>query len=314
MQQSTVINMKKNPLVSVIVNCFNSEKYLLDTLRNLVLQEYQNWELIFFDNHSTDNSKKIYDLFKDKRFKYYYSKKHTNLVLARHYALQKSNGDFFCFLDADDIWMPKKLSTQIPLLIDGKAGFVYSNSICFNDNNKERILFSDKKPSGNIYSDLLDNYFLPDETVIFSKKILLEQGIKLNKNFNYIPNFDLAMQYAKITKAIYCNKVLSKWRVNNTSLTWRKNKEIYHDVNNWLCNQKKKENNSYFKKKILKAINNNNLRYARSLLIEHGNVKTIKFLFSHFNINISFFIMVFISCIPLAPNFLKFRREKLFLN
>ena len=60
MQQSTVINMEKNPLVSVIVNCFNSEKYLLDTLRNLVLQEYQNWELIFFDNHSTDNSKKIY--------------------------------------------------------------------------------------------------------------------------------------------------------------------------------------------------------------------------------------------------------------
>ena len=68
------------------------------------------------------------------------------------------------------------------------------------------------------------------------------------------------------------------------------------------------------KKKILKAINNNNLRYARSLLIEHGNIKTIKFLLLHFNMNISFFIMFFISCIPLAPNFLRFRRKKLFLN
>lgn len=67
-------------------------------------------------------------------------------------------------------------------------------------------------------------------------------------------------------------------------------------------------------KKVLKAINKNHLRYARSLMIDHGNIKTIKFLLLHFNINISFFIMFFISCIPLAPNFLRFRRKKLFLN
>ena len=150
--------------------------------------------------------------------------------------------------------------------------------------------------------------------MLFSRRILLKNKIKLNTSLNYIPNFDLTMQYAKISKAIYCNRVLSKWRVSNTSLTWKKNKEIYQDINNWLCNQKKKENNSYIKKKIFKAINKNHLRYARTLLIEHGNVKAIKFLLSQFNISISFLIMFFITCIPFATNFLRLRRKKLFLN
>jgi glycosyltransferase involved in cell wall biosynthesis len=305
--------MQDEPLVSIIINCYNGEKFLKQTLLSVLNQSYKNLELIFWDNKSTDNSKKIYNLIKDNRCKYYSSNKHTNLVLARHYALKKIKGDYFCFLDADDVWLKDKIFQQVELLVKENAGFAYSNSIIFN-NNKKKILFDKEKPSGNIYTDLLDDYFVPDETVLFSRKILLKNKIKFNERLNYIPNFDLTMQYAKISKAIYCNKVLAKWRVNNTSLTWKKNKEIYQDINNWLCNQKKKENNGYIKKKIVKAINKNHLRYARSLLIEHGNVKTIKFLLSHFNINISFLIMFFISCMPFATNFLRFRRKKLFLN
>ena len=51
--------MNKSPLVSVIMNCYNGEKYLNDSLNSLLSQNYSNWELIFWDNISTDNSKKI---------------------------------------------------------------------------------------------------------------------------------------------------------------------------------------------------------------------------------------------------------------
>lgn len=67
--------MKYRPEVSVIMNCFNGERYLEDALNSLLLQKYNKWELIFFDNHSNDNSKKIFLKIKDKRFKYYKSKK-----------------------------------------------------------------------------------------------------------------------------------------------------------------------------------------------------------------------------------------------
>ena len=66
--------MSKSPLVSVIMNCYNGEKYLTDSLNSLLSQNYRNWELIFWDNISTDNSKKIFEGYNDKRFKYYSAK------------------------------------------------------------------------------------------------------------------------------------------------------------------------------------------------------------------------------------------------
>ena len=66
---------KNSPLVSVIMNCYNGEKFLNDSLTSLFKQSFKNWELIFFDNNSKDNSKKIIKSFKDKRIKFFSSKK-----------------------------------------------------------------------------------------------------------------------------------------------------------------------------------------------------------------------------------------------
>ena len=55
-----------NTLVSVIVNCFNGEKYLSQNLQSILRQTYKNWEVIFWDNQSSDNSKFIFDEFNDK--------------------------------------------------------------------------------------------------------------------------------------------------------------------------------------------------------------------------------------------------------
>ena len=56
--------------VSVIINCFNGEEFLENSLKSILNQSYKNWELIFFDNNSNDNSYKIFKSFEDKRFKY----------------------------------------------------------------------------------------------------------------------------------------------------------------------------------------------------------------------------------------------------
>ena len=63
-------NIKKNfPKVSVIMNCFDGEKYLEESLQSLFKQTYSNWELIFWDNLSKDNSKKILGKFASKNLK-----------------------------------------------------------------------------------------------------------------------------------------------------------------------------------------------------------------------------------------------------
>ena len=73
---------KKSPKVSIIMNCYNGETYLADALKSIISQTYKNFEVIFWDNQSRDNSSLIYKSFKDKRLRYHYAKKHTSLYLS----------------------------------------------------------------------------------------------------------------------------------------------------------------------------------------------------------------------------------------
>ena len=96
-------------LISIIVNCYNGEKYLKDTIQSVLNQKYQNWEMIFWDNQSNDNSKKIINKYNDNRIKYFYSNKKLPLYAARNEAIKKSSGELIAFLDTDDWWDEKYL-------------------------------------------------------------------------------------------------------------------------------------------------------------------------------------------------------------
>ena len=147
-------------LVSIIVNCYNGEKYLKKNLESIQRQKYSNWELIFWDNQSSDNSKKIFDSFKDKRFKYYCSDKHTTLYEARNLACKKTNGEFIAFLDCDDWWYENFLSSRESFFNNERYDFSYSN--ChqyFEKSNKTEIYSKKKLPSGKIYDFLSKNYY-----------------------------------------------------------------------------------------------------------------------------------------------------------
>ena len=61
----------KKKLISIIMNCRNGEKYLEKSLKSIISQSHKNWELIFWDNNSSDSSKKIVKKIKDKRIKYF---------------------------------------------------------------------------------------------------------------------------------------------------------------------------------------------------------------------------------------------------
>ena len=75
--------------VSIIMNCYNGENYLDESLNSVINQTYKNWELIFYDNCSTDKSVTILEKYKDKRIKYFKSKKKINLGLAKKHLEQK---------------------------------------------------------------------------------------------------------------------------------------------------------------------------------------------------------------------------------
>ena len=120
--------MTDNPLISIIMNCYNGEKYLQEALDSVINQTYKNWELIFWDNQSTDKSVNIIHSYNDNRIKYFYSKKHTLLYEARNLAIEKSQGGYLAFLDVDDYWDLTKLEKQMLVFSKNpEVAIVYSN-------------------------------------------------------------------------------------------------------------------------------------------------------------------------------------------
>ena len=109
------MNNQDRPLISIIMNCHNSAKFLKEAIESVLNQTYTNWELIFWDNLSTDESAKILKSYDDCRIKYFISKEFTSLGKVRNFAINQSKGRFIAFLDCDDLWHPEKLSKQIPL-------------------------------------------------------------------------------------------------------------------------------------------------------------------------------------------------------
>ena len=73
------------------MNCYNGERYLRESLSSVLNQTYKNWELIFWDNKSQDESVKIFKAYDEKRFKLFHASKHTILYEARNLAIQKTS-------------------------------------------------------------------------------------------------------------------------------------------------------------------------------------------------------------------------------
>ena len=98
--------MLEQPLVSIIINCYNGEKYLADSLKSVIKQKHKNWELIFWDNLSIDSSAEIFNKYNDKRLKYVNTGKRVSMRANFEFALKASSGDYVIFFGDDDGIIP----------------------------------------------------------------------------------------------------------------------------------------------------------------------------------------------------------------
>ena len=124
-------------LKGVFLTCFNGEKFLSKAIESVLDQNYKNWEIVFFDNNSTDNSSLILKNYKDKRIKYFKSKNKLSLYRARNLAIKKAKGTLISFLDVDDWWLKSKLNKQVKFFIKNKnTSVLYSNIYVYNEKKK----------------------------------------------------------------------------------------------------------------------------------------------------------------------------------
>ncbi len=184
--------MTSEPLVSVLMNCYNGERYLREAIDSVRAQTYQNWEIIFWDNQSTDGSAAIVNSYDDSRLRYFRADTHTQLYEARCLALEKAAGDFIAFLDVDDRWASDKLMRQLPLFDDPEVGIVCSNHWYLDEATGRRWKRFDRPlPTGWVLASVLESYFVGLLTLVVRRTALASLDRPFDKRFHIIGDMDL---------------------------------------------------------------------------------------------------------------------------
>lgn len=113
--------------VSIITACYNSEKFISETIDSVLNQTYPNWEWIIVDDCSTDSSIKIIENYKDDRIKLLKLKKNMGTAIARNYGINQAKGRYISFIDSDDLWLPTALEERIKYLQENNESAVYTS-------------------------------------------------------------------------------------------------------------------------------------------------------------------------------------------
>lgn len=116
-------------LVSVIMPSYNCGKFVEDAIRSVQAQTYQNWEIVFVDDSSTDDTVKIVYALKEKdsRIRLFRNVGNSGAAVSRNHALREARGKWIAFLDSDDLWEPTKLEKQVKFMVENGYSFSYTN-------------------------------------------------------------------------------------------------------------------------------------------------------------------------------------------
>lgn len=128
----------KQPLVSVVITCYNYADYVEQAIKSILQQTYKNIELIIIDDGSTDKSLDIITKYRDSAK--IVSRKNKGIVYTRNEAIQLAKGRYLCFLDADDYFDQDFIGNMVDIAEQTKADVVYPNWRIFGDRD-EKIKF-----------------------------------------------------------------------------------------------------------------------------------------------------------------------------
>lgn len=220
----------EQPLITVLMNCYNGERYLREAVDSVINQTYENWEIIFWDNQSSDSSAKIFLEYNDRRLKYFYAPQHTGLGDARVEAMNKANGSWVGILDVDDVWCREKLSHQVDVIqksiVSGvELGLVYGKVLEINENGTEvgEVAHNSYRgkalPNGAILKELLLNgNFIMSPSILFSMKAFLQiEGFP--KGYLNASDYYISCAISSVYSVGVVDNYVAKYREHQNNLT-----------------------------------------------------------------------------------------------
>ncbi len=213
-------------LVSIVMPNYNGAPYIQETVESVLAQSYENWELLFVDDCSTDNSLEVIRSFSDKRIQVLSTGSNSGAARARNVAIEAARGKYIAFLDSDDLWFPEKLSKQLAFMEQNEYVFTFGDYEVIDGQGNKMALFRPGLDSCT-YQDVLRHNYIGCLTALYNAQVL---G-KVLMPENAVKREDLACWLAvlKKTEKAYClHEVLARYKVHANSVSSNKLKMMMY--------------------------------------------------------------------------------------
>ena len=211
------------PAVSIIMNVRDGAATLREALRSALAQSFTDWELIAWDDQSSDASAAIVAEFSDPRIRYFLAQRSTSLGEARDAAIREAHGEWLAFLDQDDVWLPRKLELQLALTESPEVGLIYGRTLTFYPSGRQHDYDAFHEfcplPEGDILAELLSRgCFVAMSSAVLRRSAVLQTG-GIPGHIRITPDYFLYLAVCRRYSARAVQEVVCRYRVHPASMS-----------------------------------------------------------------------------------------------
>lgn len=174
------------PKVSVIITTFNRRSYLKEAVESVVSQDFTDREIIVIDDGSTDGTAEIAATLPVR----YIGKENGGISSARNAGLHAASGEYIAFLDVDDLWKKRKLSTQMEVMTSSGALLSYTDEVWIRDGKWLNQKLRHRKYSGWIFEQCLRLCIISPSSAVIHRSVFEDVG-PFDENLPVCEDYDM---------------------------------------------------------------------------------------------------------------------------
>lgn len=211
-------------MIDVIIPAYNAAHYLPFALESLLLQDSPDWHAVLVDDGSTDNTPAVVDNYRERLGSKltYIRQSNRGLPAARNAAIAASHGEFLALLDADDIWLPSRVSEALEAFSrQPSLGLVYSGVTLIDQDGVPFLNFTGdarNAPENTVFKIYTSEIHLPCPTVTFRRAAIDKVGV-FDETFRSTEDRDLWLRIAQHYPVAYIPRVLAQYRRSPHSMS-----------------------------------------------------------------------------------------------
>ncbi|WJI08921.1 glycosyltransferase family 2 protein [Methanobacterium sp. CWC-01] len=218
-------------MVSVLMSCYNHDKFVGEAIESVLGQTFQDFEFIILDNGSTDGSTQIIADYekKDDRIRAIFHENNLGIPRALNELIDSANGKFLARIDSDDVWVEEKLEKQLEVMEQDENLVVWTEADLIDGESRSTggkftEMYESSEKNGNLFDDLLAGNFLFCSSMMYKRENL--DGIRYNEHIRNLNdhkfNLDLSYRY----DYYFVPEILSKYRLHGGNT-------IFSDMEGW---------------------------------------------------------------------------------